>query len=100
MPKDETLEDQVERHDRDLRDHAKTLSSIVEQLNALQIDNRQRQINDARTEERSIARTDQLERIERDIEAIKGVGNKLLWIVIVSVAGAFLAFVYRGGLVL
>ncbi len=88
------------RHDRDLRDHAKTLTVIMTNLQSLETDNRQRQISDARIEERSLSRSEQLERIEGDIRVIKGAGTKLLWIVIGSIALAFLAFVYRGGLVL
>lgn len=84
--------------ERDVRDHAKTLTSIVESLGVLQNAERARQIADAVAEERAINRGKQLQRIEADVAAIKGAGNKLLWIVIGSVVLAFLAFVYRGGL--
>lgn len=100
MPREETLEERVERHDRDLRDHAKTLSSIVEKLTDMETAAHQRAIMDARVEERAISRGQQLERIEADLAAIKGVGTKLLWIVIGSIAAAFLAFVIKGGLAL
>lgn len=88
----------MERHDRDLRDHAKTLTSIVEKLTLLEMNSRQRELSEARAEERAIARGEKLDRIESEILAIRAAGAKLLWIVIGSVVLAFLAFVYQGGL--
>lgn len=93
-----SLEGRVDTLERDSRDHAKTLSEIIEKLNLLEKENHERRLIEVRAEERSIARTEQLERIEKDIAGIKAVGSRILWIIVVAVIGAFVTFVLRGGL--
>lgn len=97
----------LELAERDLRDHAKSLTTIVE-ANKLQQDRisvleqavRKWDIAEARAEERSLRNSDRLKNIEEDLEALRGVGTKLLWIVAGGVLTAFVAFVLKGGLTL
>jgi len=97
----------LELAERDLRDHAKSLTTIVE-ANKLQQDRisvleqavRKWEIAEARAEERSLRNSDRLKSIEEDLEALRGVGTKLLWIVAGGVLTAFVAFVLKGGLTL
>jgi|SRR5690606_21424858 len=100
MAREITLEERVAALERDVRDHSKTLTFIVEKLQILEAANHSRALLDARAEERAIARGEKLEEIQREVAAIKGVGTKLLWIVISAVCAAFVAFILRGGLVL
>lgn len=92
--------------ERDLRDHAKTFSAMTEQhqlmqqrVMALETAFRRWEIADARSEERSLRLNERLEKIDEDLESIRGVGIKLLWIVAGGVVTAFLAFVLQGGLI-
>ena|SRR5687767_2863389 len=93
--------------ERDLRDHVKTFTAMTEQaqswhqrLVAVELAFRRWEIAEARAEERGIRTREQLEKMEEELEALRGVGTKLLWIVAGGVITAFLAFVLRGGLVL
>jgi septal ring factor EnvC (AmiA/AmiB activator) len=93
--------------ERDLRDHAKSFTALTNQaatlqdrINALEQAFRKWEIADARAEERSVRNTERLKNIEDEIEALRGVGTKLLWIVAGGVLTAFMAFVLKGGLVL
>ena len=93
--------------ERDLRDHAKTITTVVEtnknqleRIGFLEQAFRKWEIAEARAEERSLRNSDRLKSIEEDLEALRGVGTKLLWIVAGGVLTAFVAFVLKGGLTL
>lgn len=93
--------------ERDVRDHAKTLTTVIEthkshgeKITLLEQAFRKWEIADARAEERSLRNSDRLKNIEEDLEALRGVGTKLLWIVAGGVLTAFVAFVLKGGLTL
>lgn len=91
--------------ERDLRDHAKSLTSLTDQLgqasmriSALEKVDVVQEVAQARQEERDKALNSRLTTIESDIRSIKGAGSKLLFIVGTSVVGAFVLFVIKGGL--
>jgi chromosome segregation ATPase len=92
--------------ERDLRDHAKSFTAITEQVHnwqqrviALETVIRKMEIAEARAEERELRLNERLKNIDADLEAIRGVGTKLLWIVAGGVVTAFLAFLLKGGLI-
>jgi hypothetical protein len=60
---------------------------------------RKMEIAEARAEERELRLNERLKNIDADLEAIRGVGTKLLWIVAGGVVTAFLAFLLKGGLI-
>lgn len=93
--------------ERDLRDHAKTFSAMMEQglamqqrVSGLEIAFRKWEIAEARAEEREKRLNERLEKIDEGLETLRGFGAKLLWIVAGVVITAFLTFVLRGGLIL
>lgn len=90
---------------RDLQAQAKTLSAYADEIQkhdtrlaALETANRLREISEAREEERDKALNARLEKIEKAIEGIQGVGNKLVWLVGSGIVLAFLTFMFKGGL--
>jgi hypothetical protein len=113
-----TIQERVELAERDLKDHAKTLSShneflkILElRVNAIEEARRARQLEEVRREEREEAREkalnirlDSLEKkvgdVQTDVKGIRGAGVKLAWIVITLVAGIVIAFAFKGGFTL
>ena len=93
--------------ERDLRDHSKTFTALTnqvsiaqERVNTVEQAVRKWDVADARAEERGVRLNERLKNIEEDIETLRGVGTKLLWIVAGGVLTAFLAFVLKGGLAL
>ena len=109
-PRDESLtlfQRRLDLVERDLRDHAKIFTSMTEaqqvtngRLTALELSFRKWEISDARAEERGKRLDEKITRIDDELEGLKGIGTKLLWIVAGGVVTAFLAFVFKGGLVL
>jgi hypothetical protein len=106
-PDDIPISRRLDVVERDLRDHAKSFTALTSQLvgtqdrlAAVEAVIRKWDISEARAEERSIRNAERLKNIEEDIETLRGVGTKLLWIVAGGVLTAFLAFVLKGGLVL
>lgn len=100
-----TQMERLEIVERDVRDHAKSLSAIFDhqsttegRLRLLEEAHSLRLIADARAEERSINRDAQLKRIEDDVQGLKGGVFKLIWLVAGAVVLAFVAFVVKGGL--
>lgn len=92
------VEERMSNVERDVRDHAKTLSSMLETLRTLEQERIERKIVAAREEERDKALNERLTTIETAIKGIQGVGNKLVWIAATAVFGAFIAFIIKGGL--
>lgn len=91
--------------ERDVRDHAKSLTSMADSINdtnrrlaVLEQAHQQYEIYRAREEERDKALQERLKSMEAQLKSILGVGSKLLWIVGTSVVGAFIAFLLKGGL--
>lgn len=113
-----TIQERVDLAERDLKDHAKTLSAhndflkLLElRVNAIEDARRARQLEEVRREEREEAREkalnvrlDSLERkvgdVQLDVKGIRGAGVKLAWIVITLVAGIVIAFAFKGGFTL
>jgi len=58
-----------------------------------------RKIAEAREDERDKALYSRLDRIEKDIDGIKGLGSKALWVVGSAVILAIVTFALKGGLV-
>jgi hypothetical protein len=91
--------------ERDSRDHAKTLTEIISshaalagRVAVLEHAHNERLVLEARQEERATARIEWQDRIEKEIQTIRGVGTKLLWIIGTGVIGAFVAFFVNRGL--
>jgi hypothetical protein len=91
--------------ERDVRDHAKTLTSLTEmqarlagRMEGLDKADLDQLVTRARREERDTALNERLTRIEADIKSIKGVFNWLLGIIGASILGAFALFIIKGGL--
>lgn len=96
----------LDRIERDSRDHAKSITEIVNghsglagRISVLEQANNHRTVLEARQEERAIARETWQKKVEKDLSDMRGGVNKLLWIVATGVIGAFLAFIINGGLV-
>lgn len=110
-----TIEQRVDLAERDLKDHAKTLSAhndflkmLELRVNAIEEARRARQLEEARREEREEARekalnirldhiSRELGEVQTDVKSIRGAGVKLAWIVITLVAGIIVAFAFKGG---
>lgn len=56
-----------------------------------------RAITEAREDERDKALYSRLDRIEKDVESIKGIGSKALWIFASAVIVAVATFLIKGG---
>jgi CHASE3 domain sensor protein len=96
---------QIETLQRDLRDHAKTLTEIISaqttlsgRVQMLEQAQGERMVLEARQEERAIARIEWQERIEKEVNSLRGVGVKLLWIIATGIIGAFIVFMVNGGM--
>jgi chromosome segregation ATPase len=106
MADDISISRRLDMVERDLRDHAKSFTALTDQASAMQqrimaleVAFRKWEIAEARAEERGHRLNERLEKIDEDLETLRGVGTKLLWIVAGGVVTAFLAFVLQGGLV-
>lgn len=100
----------------DLQAHAKSISALVDELgkanqriHAIEEARAQRQVLEARMEEREAARDaaldvrlkaieESLKETRDDVKAIKGFGWKMIGVVTAAIVLAFVAFVIRGGL--
>lgn len=96
----------LEYVERDLRDHAKSLTALADagknmqdRLVALERSVQDWRVAEARKEERALALQKWMHKVDEDLKSIRGVGTKLLWIVGGSVVTAFVAFLLRGGIV-
>lgn len=115
VPRRPTIEQRMDLAERNLLDHAKTLTAHNDFLKMLEIRvqaieeaRRARQLEEVRREEREEAREtalnlrlDNLFRdlgvVQADVRSIRGAGVKLAWIVITLVAGIVVAFAFKGG---
>ena len=93
--------------ERDLRDHAKSLTALAEAGKAMQdrLFAIERSIQDwrvaeARAEERAKSMQKWMQKVDSELVGIRGAGTKLLWVVGGAIVTAFVAFILRGGLVL
>lgn len=110
-----TIEQRLDLAERDLKDHAKSLSAHNDFLKMLEIRvaaieeaRRARQLEEVRREEREEARAaainvklagivQDIAVVQTDVKGIRGAGVKLAWIVITLVAGIIIAFAFKGG---
>jgi len=72
--------------------------TLAERVRNLETYVQQREIRQAREEERDIVLNDKLTQIIADIRGIKKFGSAIQWTVLTSFILAFVAFVFRGGL--
>lgn len=86
--------------ERDFRDHAKTISNIVEEVRVISSWQRSQDLIMAREDERDKALNKRLDAIEADIRSIKGGFSKAQWVVISAVILAIVAFAFKGGFAL
>lgn len=105
MPQGVSPTKRLENVERDLRDHAKSLSTIInnmaenaQRIKSLEAEQISYKVYMAREEERDKALQSRLGGIEKSLEGIKGGFTKLLWIIGTGVVGAFIAFIMNGGL--
>lgn len=109
------IEKRVDMVERDLRDHAKSLSTHTESIKALEhrteaIEKARalRALEEVRREEREEARytalgvridglTSAVVEVKQGVATIKGTGVKIAWIVISLVLGAASTWILKGG---
>lgn len=96
----------LERLDHYITRQGEIISAIVKDVFALQarvqtleLYAETRRITEAREDERDKALYGRLDRIEKDVDSIKGIGAKALWIVGSAIILAAVGFVLKGGLV-
>lgn len=94
--------DVTERNQSDLAaSHTRQVehfADLTKRLEALELVQSDRRVDDARREEREKAMQKDIADVRDDIKSIKGAFTKLLWIVGTAVIGAFVAFILAGGL--
>lgn len=97
--------DRVANVERDLRDHAKTLSTLVEssrsfdtRLIVLEQADRNRQLSEAVEKERDKNTAEWRTNVNSRFEKIEGGISKLLWTFAIAIVAAFAAFLIKGGL--
>lgn len=102
-----TLSTRVTTLERDVRDHSKTLTSIIDRVSAsdarlsvLENAHMDGLIKAARQEERDISLEKRLKSMEGTLEKILGVGAKTLWLFAASLVTAIVLFTINGGLTL
>lgn len=111
------LEKRMDIVERDLRDHAKTLSAHTDTIKMVEVRTtaiedarRARAIEEVRREEREEARSQALNvrldsivkditSLSTDVKGIRGTGVKLGWIVITAVTLAVVGWLLKGGTV-
>lgn len=87
------------RHGEILSSYADRMALMDARLKLVEEYTVTRKIAEAREDERDKALYTRLDRIERDIDGIKGLGAKALWVIGSAVLVALVAFVLKGGLI-
>jgi len=95
----------LDRLDNHVTRQGEMISSIIKEavnvelrVRTLETYAQTRAVTEAREDERDKALMVQLGRMEKDIESIKGLGSKALWVVGSAVLLAFVTFILNGGL--
>lgn len=101
-----TEHDRLGLAERDLRDHAKSLSVLVIEvgkldirLTALEKAEMARVIQDAREEERDKALNKRLDSIDENIKKIIGDRSKVLWAIGLAILAIVVKWALEGGLI-
>ena len=99
------MENRVNNLERDVRDHSKSISAIVvaasetdKRIDSLEEINNQRNIREARAEERDIQTAKDMAAIRKDVEGMRGSVSRVAWIIITTVAGSIVVWMLKGNL--
>lgn len=108
-----TTDQRVHQQGRDLENHSKTISVVVDRLGQVEEAQRERLLKEAREEEREkafkadfarfeknlgdLALKADVTRLEKKVEGITSAFWRMFWIVFTAVCGAFVVWMLRGG---
>lgn len=88
----------VDMLERDVRDHSKSITAMIEEVRVISQWQRAQDLIMAREDERDKALDNRLRGIETELHSIKGGFSKAQWIIIGAVILAIVGWVLSGGL--